>query len=150
MKRIILLVLVILSIAISTAKSQIFILGDATYPSVGAMVHFQTMDAPQMGFYNFATYGNSQNKDQQSITLGAGLTYYIAKKHQRPDPQDCLRFYAGFNYNVFWRDDEILFPAGTYEISFDLGISRTFERFTILILADPLNVSVRPGISYYF
>jgi hypothetical protein len=142
--------MVVFVLSMGIANSQVFILGDATFPNAGLMIHFQTMDVPQLGFYNYAVYGNSKGKDMQMISLAAGLSYYIAKKHQKPDPQDCVRFYCGFNYSTYWRDDEILFPSGTHDISFDIGISRTFDRFTGMIMIDPLNVSIKPGISYYF
>jgi hypothetical protein len=148
MKKMFFMVIFVLSMGITNA--QIFILGDATVPSIGGMVHFQTMDVPQMGFYNYGIYGNSKTKDLQTISLAAGLSYYFAEKNQRPNPQDCLRLYAGFNYNVFWRGDDIIYPAGSHQISFDLGASRTFGDFTMMIMLDPLNWSVKPGISYYF
>lgn len=141
------MVLVVLSMTISAGKAQLFIIGDVTQPSIGAMINFQCMDPEQLGFYNYGTYGNSNKPGMEfnSIALGAGLSYYWSVND---DPQECVRVYSGFNYNVWWQGDELLFPGKT--ISFDIGVSKTLGRFTVIIMWDPLNHSVKPGISYYF
>lgn len=146
MKKVILLAVFVLSMG--TANAQIFILGDASIPSVGAMIHLQA-DVDRLGFYNYLTYGKNSDdiNGWNLINFGIGASYYFSKTN---DPQNCLRFYLGANQNVFWKDDDIIYPPRTYEISFDIAVSKTLGDFTMMIMVDPLNQSYKPGISYYF
>ena len=135
------------------AKSQIFILGNPLFPSVGAMVHFQTMDIQGLGFYNYGLYGHSNKTDQhmQNLKLAAGLSYFFSAKN---DPQECLRIYGGFNYQVFWdmtNYEDLYYPPGFKNISFDLGVSKSFDNgISILMMLDPINnFDFKLGLSYY-
>jgi len=153
MKKVI-FVVVMLVLSRGIAKSQVFILGNPLFPSIGGMVHFQTMDVPQLGFYNYALYGhcNKTNQHMENLKLAAGLSYYFSSKN---DPQDCLRVYWGFNYQVFWNMDnyeDLMYPPGYKNISFDLGVSKAFDNgFSLLLMIDPINnLDCKVGASYYF
>ena len=132
------------------ANSQIYVLGDATFPSVGGMIHFSTMDVKNLGFYNYGVYGNSDNKNLESLGLAAGLSYCFESKIAQ-HPREIFRIYGGFNYNVWWTpEQELLVPDGCHTISFDLGVSKSLGRFSMIFMADILNHSYKPGVGIYF
>lgn len=144
----------VLLILTMNAKSQVFILGNPLFPSIGGMVHFQTMENERLGFYNYVLYGHSNKTEQQmeNLKFAAGLSYYFSARN---DPQDCLRIYWGFNWQTFWNMtnyEDLTYPPGFKNISFDLGVSKVFDNgFSLLIMLDPINnFDCKAGFSYYF
>jgi hypothetical protein len=143
-----------LVLGMGVAKSQVFILGNPLFPSIGAMVHFQTMEVERLGFYNYAIYGHSNKPEEhmQNLKLAGGLSYYFSEKN---DPQSCFRIYWGFNYQVFWdmtHYEDVTFPPGYKNISFDLGVSKSFDNgVSLMVMLDPINnFDCKVGGSYYF
>ncbi len=97
-------------------------------------------------------HSNKTNEEMENLKLGAGLSYYFSANN---DPQICWRIYWGFNKQVFWnmtQYEDLMFPTGFKDISFDLGVSKSFDfGLSILVLLDPLNnLDYKIGLSYYF
>ena len=154
------ILLLLLMLGLNSVKSQVYVLGNALFPSVGVMVHSETMD-DGLGFYTYGLYGHSNktNQHMQNAKLGLGLTYSFCAKN---NPEDCLRVYTGINTQIFWDmpnyidggyyENGTYYPDGYHFISFDIGVSKTFDNgFSMLIMLDAVNnFDCKVGFSYLF
>ena len=141
--------MVVFVLSMSAANSQIYVLGDVTFPSMGALVHWSTMDVKNLGFYNYGIYGNSNSKNLQTLSFATGLSYCFESSNRLSS--EIFRVYGGFNYNVWWnREQEIILPVDAHTISFDIGVSKSLGRFSMIFMADILNHSYKPGVGIYF
>lgn len=157
-KMIIISLMLVLSMGV--AKSQVFVLGNPLFPSIGAMGSFQTME-DNLGFYTYGLYGHSNKSSQhmQNAKMGLGLAYIISAKN---NPQDCFKIYGGINTQVFWDmpnyidggyyESGTYYPRGYKFICFDIGVSKSYDNgFSMLFLLDAVNnFDCKVGFSYLF
>ncbi len=146
MKKTILLSLFL--IAFKALSAQTHVIVDPMFLRFGILQDF-TLSKDQythtkMGPYVKLMYGDIKGKQvfyTESIKAGAGI--YIR--------DDNVKYHAGLNYNYFFNTTEN--PAEVdlsllKKLSFDLGLSLTLDRLTMIMLTDIINWESCIGFSY--
>jgi hypothetical protein len=138
MKTILLTTVLILSSF--AAKAQVFVTIDPIYLHAGILCNNHSIE--KIGFYGRAQYGNIRINDfyTESFKIGSGISI----------PHNNAKFYVGLNYNHFFNTTESnhVDLNRISKLSFDMGVSLTTNRFTMLIMSDLVNWESIVGFSY--
>jgi len=124
------------------AKSQLYATIDPAFLRVGALYNYK-MD--EIGFYGRGLYGNIKGDlfYTESVKIGTGISI----------PEGNANFYFGLNYNHFFNGSGYNYENVINKVSIlsvDIGISVTYNRFSMLMMADFINWESILGFSYRF
>ena len=144
MKKVI--ITIIFASTVSTLFSQFFFTIEPQFMRPGIMYNHDRF--AKIGIYGKVWYGNIKGKKvprnvfyTDNIKFGAGLSTTF----------EGLRIYAGANYNWFFNtieNPEVCRLDRIKRFSFDVGVSFTHGRFTMLMMTDFLNWESLFGFSY--
>jgi hypothetical protein len=115
------------------AKAQLFVTIDPAFFKTGILYNQKVNDV--VGCYARAQYGRINLDDfyTDNIKVGSGISLSMGNGGT---------FYVGTNYNHFFntKNDNPKIDIDRVSIlSFDIGMSLTTGRFTMLLMTDPIN-----------
>jgi hypothetical protein len=135
---------VLISILTTTINAQLFTVMGVGPPKVGLLYN---LPITTPGIYMKTMYGwvDRYQFYSDNIRVGAGLSIPIEK--------DNFAVYVGGNYNYFFniKDNSPFIDLSLiHKLSFDVGVSKTINKFTILLMYDFLNREPVVGVTYRF